>query len=346
MTPIFRAGLTVFSVLLFLMAARPDAHSGPEAFVPPALLPEEAGSLPGVEIKRLYAYVTGSNVPVYSRPFARLDGVRPKRFLGEGFVWVSLEDRHPGVNGTQEWYRINPGEFVSASNLKLFEPSTFHGVSISMSRQAPFAWLILNTDISSAPGAAAEFDAPSRPRYSIVRITGFRRYGRWGWYRIGPDEWVEQRRLAVVKPVPRPAVVGPDEKWIDINLYEQTLTAYEGDAMVYATLISSGVDRFPTEKGLFRVWAKSKMSKMSGGVPGDDYYFLEDVPWQIYFYRGFAIHAAYWHDNFGFRQSHGCVNVAPADAKWLFEWTEPAAARSNWTFSGPARQGTWVWVHG
>jgi len=83
---------------------------------------------------------------------------------------------------------------------------------------------------------------------------------------------------------------------------------------------------------------------MSGRSGYPDYYFLEDVPWTMYFNRDFALHAAYWHDGFGFQHSHGCVNLSPQDARWLFEWTAPTD-QTGWTRATPDKPGTWVWVH-
>ena len=100
--------------------------------------------------------------------------------------------------------------------------------------------------------------------------------------------------------------------------------------MVYATLVSSGLRGWDTPPGLFRVWFKIKSGKMSGGYNRPDYYFLEDVLWTMYFNRDIALHTAYWHDGFGYRHSHGCVNLAALDARWLFDW---------------ALEDLWVWVH-
>jgi lipoprotein-anchoring transpeptidase ErfK/SrfK len=113
--------------------------------------------------------------------------------------------------------------------------------------------------------------------------------------------------------------------WIDINLFEQTLAAYVGDRMVYATLVSSGLPGWNTPPGLFEIWNKVLAGKMSGADGRPDYYFLEDVPWTLYFNQDVALHGAYWHDGFGYQHSHGCVNLAPLDARWLFEWAPEAA---------------------
>lgn len=115
--------------------------------------------------------------------------------------------------------------------------------------------------------------------------------------------------------------------------------------MVFTTLISSGDKDFPTIQGLFRIWAKVKKGKMSGGRKNSEYYYLEDVPWQMYFYQSYALHTSYWHDYFGLPTSHGCVNMSPKDAKWLFDWSGPRTKGENWTTADKNNPGTWVWIH-
>jgi LysM repeat protein len=114
----------------------------------------------------------------------------------------------------------------------------------------------------------------------------------------------------------KPAAVGPvAERWIDVNLSEQRLTAYQGDAAVFSSLISGGLPRTPTVVGRFAVYSKLRSTRMRG--PGYD---LPGVPYTMYFYLGYAIHGTYWHNNFGQPMSHGCVNMRTEDAAWLFSW--------------------------
>ena len=118
---------------------------------------------------------------------------------------------------------------------------------------------------------------------------------------------------------PRPAGVGDAERWIDVNLSTQTLVAYEGDTPVFNTLVSSGLPQWPTVTGQFRTYMKYESQTMNGYLLGYDY-FLEGVPYVMYFFEDYAIHGTYWHNNFGTPMSHGCVNVSTPDAGWLFNW--------------------------
>ena len=192
---------------------------------------------------------------------------------------------------------------------------------------------------SAVPGV------PLLKRYTLVPIFEEQWVGGRVWYRVGPDQWLEQGNLGLVKPSFPPEGVGPNDQWIEINLYEQTLAAYEGERIVYATLVSSGLPQWRTQQGLFQIWLKVKLGKMSRRESYSDYYFLEDVPWSMYFHKSFALHGAYWHDRFGLRHSHGCVNLAPQDARWLFEWVTPATSPHNFTLATEEQPGTWVWVH-
>jgi LysM repeat protein len=131
-----------------------------------------------------------------------------------------------------------------------------------------------------------------------------------------PDSIPPPQRAPSSIPTPQPAPgTAQDGKWIDVNLTEQRLTAYEGQTAVLSVLISSGTAAYPTVVGKFKVNTKVRSQTMSG--PG---YHLPNVPWVMYFYEAYAIHGAYWHHNFGHPMSHGCLNVTIADAAWLYTW--------------------------
>lgn len=115
-----------------------------------------------------------------------------------------------------------------------------------------------------------------------------------------------------VEPV-RPE--GYSGRWIQVSLSKQRLTAYEGERAVYSTAISSGLPRTPTVVGTFAIRTKLRSQNMSG--PG---YFLRNVPHVMYFYAGYAIHGAYWHNRFGRPMSHGCVNLPLGAAAWMYNW--------------------------
>jgi lipoprotein-anchoring transpeptidase ErfK/SrfK len=104
-------------------------------------------------------------------------------------------------------------------------------------------------------------------------------------------------------------------RWIDVNLSQQMLYAYEGDTIVASFLVSTGVPAFPTVTGKFHIYIKLVSTLMAG-----DGYYLPNVPYTMYFYKGYGLHGTYWHNNFGHPMSHGCVNMYTPDAEWLFYW--------------------------
>ncbi len=116
------------------------------------------------------------------------------------------------------------------------------------------------------------------------------------------------------KPQPNPAP-GTSGRWIDIDLSEQRLRAYEGNTVVLNVLVSTGIARYPTPTGRFAIRTKIRSQTMSG--PG---YYLPGVQWVMYFYKAYAIHGTYWHNNFGRPMSHGCINLTNADAQFLYNW--------------------------
>jgi lipoprotein-anchoring transpeptidase ErfK/SrfK len=115
--------------------------------------------------------------------------------------------------------------------------------------------------------------------------------------------------------IPYSYVSSGGEKWIDVDLSDQMLYAYEGDIIVASYLVSTGVPAFPTVLGQYHIYVKYEYTDMAG--PG---YYLPDVPYTMYFYRGYGIHGTYWHNNFGTPMSHGCVNMRTPDARWMFYW--------------------------
>ena len=120
------------------------------------------------------------------------------------------------------------------------------------------------------------------------------------------------------------------EKWIEVDLSEQKLYAWEGDKLYLETLVSTGLPGTETPTGEFRIWIKLRATKMEGGS-GSRYYYLPNVPYTMFFenasvpgWQGYGLHGTYWHNDFGRTHSHGCVNLPTPIAKQLYEWTDPA----------------------
>jgi lipoprotein-anchoring transpeptidase ErfK/SrfK len=149
--------------------------------------------------------------------------------------------------------------------------------------------------------------------------------------------------------------VPAEEKRVIISISQQRLTAFEGNQVVLQASISSGLPddgEFESEKdvptdtpiGSFRVVNKFPARHMGNGYITNDpeAYELPGVPWNMFFHEsGYALHGTYWHNNFGTRMSHGCVNLRSEHAQWLFRWSEPRYQPGKWYTAG---RGTLVQV--
>ncbi|MDO8753981.1 MAG: L,D-transpeptidase [Anaerolineales bacterium] len=134
---------------------------------------------------------------------------------------------------------------------------------------------------------------------------------------IIPDTPTPEYVAATVAPYVPPQVAGNGgEHWIDVNLSEQRVYAYEGDTLVNSFIVSTGTWQTPTVTGKYKIWIKLRSASMSG--PG---YYLPDVPYIMYFYKGYGLHGTYWHNNFGTPMSHGCVNLTIPDAEWVYNFS-------------------------
>ncbi|HEY6728793.1 MAG TPA: L,D-transpeptidase, partial [Polyangiaceae bacterium] len=166
--------------------------------------------------------------------------------------------------------------------------------------------------------------------------------------------WVKSRFLRVTEPGDVPSELKPGERWIDVNLSQQTVVAFEGETPKYATLISSGKKSSIKEKdhrtptGTWRIYVKHLTDTMDGDgtAAGDLPYSIEDVPYVMYFHKSYALHGAFWHANYGVEMSHGCINLAPLDAKYLFFFATPVLVQgSHGAWSSPQRAGSLVQIH-
>lgn len=177
------------------------------------------------------------------------------------------------------------------------------------------------------------------------------------WYKIdggtNPGAFIFSGYVTPVKqPLPPttfdiPKNVKPGEYWIDVDLTKKILTLFEYDKAVFATYAATGEATSPTVTGTYRVWYKLLKTRMQGGPPAADHYYdLPDVPWVMFYYRGFSIHGTYWHDKFGTRQSAGCTNLTNGDAEFIFYKTLPALPDDETSiFSTDTNPGTVIYNH-
>ena len=290
--------------------------------------------------------LAGGSAPTFDGDTQRGSALVSARAIpGSGFAFVSLFE----VDGYQ--YGLSTDLAVlPLDRLTPVEPSHFHGLVLSEQTTLPVAFVL-------SPRAVLETGDP-RGQLLVKRALDFREAlpltgnrtrasgvtfleTRWG-------DWVRDQRLVVVEPLSRPPSFALEgRRWLDVSILNQTLVAYQGTEPVFVTLVSTGRDGLAngshaTVQGTFVIHTKHTTWNM-GANRGRETYDLREVPYVQYFHEGFALHGTYWHDGFGRPRSHGCVNLSPRDARYLFDWTEPRVPEA-WHGAFGA-DGTIVFIH-
>lgn len=214
---------------------------------------------------------------------------------------------------------------VDEQDVKRFRPSSFHGELLADGLAQPLAWTLPapqehRVEVLGAPDEGAPVVTTLRARRSRSVLEE-----KDGFVRV-EEGWIARERVRVARRAEAPTELGADERWLDIDLSEQVLVAYEGAEPVYATLISSGRPGHRTPTGIYRINKKVAERTMNSMADSSDSYSVDRVPWTAYFAHGYALHAAFWHGGFGRTRSHGCVNLAPIDARALYDWMAPLSA--------------------
>ncbi|MEA3327762.1 MAG: L,D-transpeptidase [Chloroflexota bacterium] len=293
-----------------------------------------AAAVPPAELGVLPVFVAKINLPedesapIYASFDDAVAGVNAVSQIDPGSLryisYVNRLDQNGNAFvqlGTGGWLRASPAAYTDFQGLLFFD-----------NPRNDFGWIVDQTPSYRNPGFGAQITGQNYIREDVIQVYNAIESEGVVWFQIAPDEWVNslKARVISVNAVP-PEGVGTN-RWIEINLLQQILTVYEDGQLLFATLIASGMEPFYTQPGLFTVNEKKPLETMQGAFEADrsDFYYLQDVPWTMYFDQARALHAAYWRTFFGYPQSHGCVNLSPGDAKWLFEWAE---------------EGDYVWVH-
>jgi hypothetical protein len=218
------------------------------------------------EIKKYSYYkVTGGSLTLYDKP----DGA-PVETVDPGFNYFDVKRRDG------DWAEVLPGRWAPRNQLVPVRASTFTGVLIDQPLAYQMAWVLITVRPSQIPGIKADPKTPPIPRYTRLNIFTVQKVGKWEWYLVGPGQWVEQRMVARIMPAQKPAEV--KGRWIAVDLYEQVLVAYDEDRMVFATLIASGLPKWNTNEGLFKIWTRLRLDNMSGAMGRPDFYCWRRCP--------------------------------------------------------------------
>ena len=251
-----------------------------------------------------YARVAKFHAPEYAEPDTKAKVVGHQK---QTYLLAFLPDPALQAEG---WLRHATGGYMRVADLTLSVPSKLQG---EHDPQLPLAFVRRAWRPRLPNRAAPDFAVHRYDRLPVRSVRGDRVEVAGG-----------SLPRNVVRVIPRRALpdgVPTGAQWIYVDLDEQTLTAYQGTKPVFATLVSTGRAPHPTKRGTFRLYTKTTHSTMRGRGWAD--YVAEEVQWVMHFYAGQAFHAATWHDQFGIEKSHGCINLAPADAAWLFAWVPP-----------------------
>jgi hypothetical protein len=243
-------------------------------------------------------------------------------------------------------------DVIALDRVKLVEPSPFHGLELLDGETLPVAFVKDRQVPKYGPGpqglpvGSGSFGY----REGLKLLDGKRQTG--GLLQTRDGSFAPEASLRILPARDSfPSFATGDRKWIDISIRQQTLVAYVGTRAVYATLVSTGrggmgdpETQNATVRGTFMIYQKEVSSTMDGDEDRSDSFNLRDVPFVQYFHKGYALHGTYWHDDFGKVRSHGCVNLAPQDAAWLFEWTDPSVP-ADWHGALNKDRGTVVYIH-
>lgn len=230
----------------------------------------------------------------------------------------------------RRWLRTARGGFVEAGSVYGKKVYDFEGAVLEEGADFPFGFVW-----SDGAAAYERLEDGSLKRKKKLEDRSFvdlepepKTVGDKVYWQTSDGLWVRESQLRIAERREMPEELDPWERWIDVSLSKQMLVAYEGETPVFTTLVSTGKkgnkeESFRTPKGQWRIQSKHISSSMAGSTATDGDYSIQDVPWTMFFNDSIALHGAFWHDGFGRVRSHGCVNLGPADAKWLFDWSTP-----------------------
>jgi L,D-transpeptidase catalytic domain len=281
-------------------------------------------------------------------PYAVMAG-RIKRHAGVALIDSFIAGE--GENARRFALSVD-GRLIPSDKLKADTASPFHGYELGQTT-LPVAFVVRDRGVEAS--STGEGNGESLAHRALVHLTGDSKIRDGVRFVKSQDgAWLRASDLKIAPaPSTLPWFAKKSVRWIDISLLSQTLVLYEGARPKYVTLISSGRDgigdpktTLSTPTGTFRIYQKHVTTTMDSSV-ADSEFELRDVPWVMYFEGGYALHAAYWHDDFGRPRSHGCVNLSPIDARYVFNWTTPDVPE-HWhgAYAGDSMgKGTLVHIH-
>ncbi|WP_157596377.1 L,D-transpeptidase family protein [Plesiocystis pacifica] len=261
-----------------------------------------------------------------------------KEYLNAGY-YVTVASEH--VHAKRHFLKTNRGVYARKYQLGKKDGSEFRGRVLSGADDLPMYFIVREVEFQERMGDTGLIEATGekperRTTHAFERKV---RIGDYDYYEDAEGKLLRAYAVGVAEKIKRPPGIESEEHWVHVDLSEQTLVAYIGDRPVFATIVSTGKEKGMTPVGVHRVQSKFIVTSMRDQPVEDEAYSIEDVPWTQYFSNNVALHGAFWHGGFGLVRSHGCVNLSPADARWLFGFTEPRLPQ-GWAASMPGVMGS------
>lgn len=275
------------------------------------------------EVPYRYFKVDPAGTYIFPSIAAAASDVTSGQMIGPGrLLYVAYQQRAEEDLGI--FYYLQDGGWIRGEGARAALPYPFQGLLFSSTPRNAFGWLLGEAQSRNTPSYSSAYTGRYYYTFNVVQVYAVQNAEGMDWLLIGPDEWLEARFVGWVEPrrASPEGITAP--RWIEINLYEQTLAVYDANQLIFATLVSTGMDPFWTQPGTFSIYQKMPVETMSGSFEADrsDYYYLQAVPWTMYYDGKRALHGAYWHSRFGYVTSHGCVNMSLADSHWLYDWAD------------------------
>ena len=261
-----------------------------------------------------------------------------REYMNAGFYVTKAGEE---IKSQRRFLRTTRGAYARKYQLSIKEPPTFQGLLVDGAESLPIYFITREMALMRREGEGSDVLVRTEtvpPRLATYPFVKQIHLGPKAYYEDAEGLLMHTYAVGKAYKLKRPPGVEPEEKWVHIDLSEQTLVAYVGDEPVFVTLVSTGKEPGMTPIGVHRVQIKHVATSMRDQPIEDEAYSIDDVPWTQYFAGSIALHGAFWHAGFGLVRSHGCVNLSPADARWLFGFTEPQLP-AGWHAIAPLQRG-------
>lgn len=277
---------------------------------------------------RTYASVTANGLPIYSS-FEDAINKSEDHFHAPSMPAYIAYNETKSESG-REYVHLTDGKWMLKSDLLPVLVTAFSGIELMGIFRQRFGWVLEDSNgINLETGGSTD---SQYVRYQVIEINDIQQNDGKAYVQLANGaDWLPKSIVSLAEISDEAPKGNANCRWVDVNLKEQNLVVYENCQAIFATLISSAKSPSITPEGTFAVFYREQLLPLfsNDNVVAEPFY-LQDVPWLLFFHENWAIHGTYWHDHFGESWSHGCINISPYDARWLYQW---------------AKDGDMIWIH-